>query len=336
MEKRINFLDYLRICSMLFVVMLHVSAQNWHEADVNGFDWQIFNIYNCLSRWAVPAFVMISGALFLNKKVTLIQIYKKYVLRLVIAFGVWSLFYCLVAGRSISPENILTGEYHMWFIFMIMGLYALLPISQRIVKSKKVTKCFLSIVFVFASLIPFADRVINDFIYKTEAISAFYQRIHVIHLMVGYMGYFVLGHYLTSVRLDRGKRILIYWGGVTGFLSTIVLQVMAALKTQQHLGSYYDELWVNVWVSAVAGFVWFQHLKIFQKYKPIVMRLSKLNLGVYMVHVFVLNLLRVWGINTLLFNPILSVPMIAILVYGISVGISALIHQIPIMKKYIV
>ena len=94
MEQRINFLDYLRVFAIFFVVMLHASTQNWCSTDVNSFAWQVFNIYDSLSRWAIPVFVMISGALFIPRKISLSKIFKKYILRLVISLVFWSLFYC--------------------------------------------------------------------------------------------------------------------------------------------------------------------------------------------------------------------------------------------------
>ena len=85
-SNRIAFLDYLRVCSIFFVIMIHVATQNLWAMDVNSFAWQTFNFYDCLSRWCVPVFVMISGALFLTKTITISQIYKKYILRLLISF----------------------------------------------------------------------------------------------------------------------------------------------------------------------------------------------------------------------------------------------------------
>ena len=165
MEQRINFLDYLRVFAIFFVIMIHVSAQNWYKIDVNDFFWQTFNFYDSISRWSVPVFVMISGALFLNKDIIISQIYKKYILRLMISFLVWSAFYCFLGNRSLSLKNILNGEYHMWFIFMIIGLYMLSPIIREIVKNKKIMKYFLLLAFIFTFFIPFVNQIIHDILF---------------------------------------------------------------------------------------------------------------------------------------------------------------------------
>lgn len=64
MEKRITYLDYLKVFATFAVIILHVVAQNWYITDVNSFGWKTLNVYSSMVRWAVPVFVMISGSLF--------------------------------------------------------------------------------------------------------------------------------------------------------------------------------------------------------------------------------------------------------------------------------
>ena len=73
--KRKVYCDYLRLVATFAVVFIHVAASNWSNVDVNGMQWQVFNIYDSLVRWGVPIFVMISGALFLNRDVPIQNIY---------------------------------------------------------------------------------------------------------------------------------------------------------------------------------------------------------------------------------------------------------------------
>ena len=65
---RILYFDFLRIFATLAVMVLHVAAQNWYGTSVPSFEWQTFNFFDSIVRWGVPIFVMISGALFLNKR----------------------------------------------------------------------------------------------------------------------------------------------------------------------------------------------------------------------------------------------------------------------------
>ena len=339
MEQRINFLDYLRVFAIFFIIMIHVSAQNWYrkDIDVNSFAWQTFNFYECISRWSVPVFVMISGVLFLNKDIIISQIYRKNILRLVISFLVWSAFYCFIGNRSLSLKNILNGEYHMWFIFMIIGLYMSSPIIREIVKNKNIMKYFLLLAFVFTFFIPFVNQIIHD-LFKETGTILINKKIQTMsmNLVLGYTGYFILGYYLNLVTLTKKKTAIIYLGGILGLLLTVALQIILVLKTQQRTQNYYGYLTFNVLLSACAVFTWFKNSYFFNQSNAIIQKLSKYTFGVYLVHVFILNLLKTFGLNTMSFNPILSVPLITILVYFLSVCVVAILHCIPVLRKYIV
>lgn len=76
-KTRLAYYDYLRVAAIFGVIMIHVSAQNWQNSNVNSIEWQFFNIYDSMMRWAVPVFVMISGSLFLNREYNIKTIYKK-------------------------------------------------------------------------------------------------------------------------------------------------------------------------------------------------------------------------------------------------------------------
>ena len=55
-----------------------------------------------------------------------------------------------------------------------------------------------------------------------------------------------------------------------------------------------------------------------------------------MVHLLVMEQLdKMFDINTLICNPVLSVPILTVAVFILASLISALIKQIPILKNYI-
>ena len=324
---------------MFFVVLLHVSARNWHHTDVNGLYWHVFNIYDSISRWTVPVFVMISGALFLNKNICIKQLYQKYIFKIVVVFFVWSTFYCFLSGRDMSLKNIINGEYHMWFLLMLIGLYVLLPILQKIIKNKNVMKYFLLLVFIFSSFIPFINKIMHDFFGCTQVITLVSKKTGLMNmpLALEYAGYFVLGYYLNLIHLSKKQRMLIYIGGLLGAFLTIFLNALMALKTQQPYGDYYENFTVNVLLCSVAVFVWFKYLNFSEKVPSVIFLLSKCSLGIYMVHIFVLNALNAeFGLNSLSFNPVFCTPLLAILICILSAIIVGMLYHIPILKKYII
>ena len=177
MKKRIIYLDYLRVAAIMSVVILHVAAQNWYNLDGQSIEWNIFNFYDGIVRWGVPIFVMISGSLFLSKKIETKSIYIKNVLKLVIVYFVWSIFYgifvpidkfiMIIEGKisyKLIITNIIEGCYHMWFIPMIIGIYMCIPIIKQIIKSKSIMKYFMRLSLVFSFIVPQIVCFFNDFI----------------------------------------------------------------------------------------------------------------------------------------------------------------------------
>lgn len=63
-----TYLDLLRIISALAVIVIHLASDRLVFSTPNSFEWQSLNLLNSISRFCVPVFVMISGALFLEKK----------------------------------------------------------------------------------------------------------------------------------------------------------------------------------------------------------------------------------------------------------------------------
>ena len=168
-QDRQYHLDCLKVLATFAVMLLHIAEQNWHSANVLSFEWNVLNFYDSVVRWAVPVFVMISGALFLDRDYPVSRIYRKNILRIVTAFIFWSLAYALISAvlsnkpmelQAIIVET-LKGHYHMWFLFMIVGLYMTVPFLKTIVQSAALTKYFLVLSLIFAFVIPQAIKLLS-------------------------------------------------------------------------------------------------------------------------------------------------------------------------------
>ena len=70
-NKRIVYVDILRILSIVAVIILHYTAEVLTSTnDFHSSSWWISNGFNSISRFAVPVFFMISGAMILRTKIT--------------------------------------------------------------------------------------------------------------------------------------------------------------------------------------------------------------------------------------------------------------------------
>lgn len=340
-KQRVLYFDHLRIWATLGVMILHIAGQNWGNAGAESLSWQTFNLLNSCTRWSVPIFVMISGALFLGRPCSMGKLFKKHILRIATAFVFWSALYGLAAWcRGAGGENvlmqILKGHYHMWFLFVIAGLYLIVPLAKKITESPGLTKYFLVLMLVFCGAIPQLLKAVSA---ASPAFGDALQRdlqFLNMQLPAGYAGYFVLGYFLSVTDLSPKIRRLIYALGILGFLITAggtALISWRAGSPQDMLYSYFS---VNVLLESAALFVFFKY-RIRPGNKPAVTKISQYTFGAYLVHPLILELLdEGLGFNTLTYPPILSVPGLILAVFLGSFAISWVCNHIPFLKKYIV
>ena len=343
-NQRVVYYDLLRVAATFAVILIHISGSYFGEKNPSSFDWQIYNFYDGISRWSVPVFVMISGALFLKAEVNLEKLFKKNIIRIVTAFIFWSLAYgifeIIVKNRRIKLAlgEMLFGHYHMWFLFMIVGLYLAVPLLKKITESTKLTVYFLILSLIFSVIIPqgidivslFSESIGDTLIEISDCVG--------IKNAVGYSGYFVLGYYLSSIEIDRKNRKLIYLLGVIGFVGTVGLTSLLSIIKKEPLLTMQEYFSSTVLMESVAVFVFFKYSnpKLSEKSVRILSGLSKYSFGVYLVHPMILETFSRLGLDVQTFSPILSIPVILIAGAVVSFVISALLNRIPVLKKYIV
>lgn len=343
-RDRVMYFDFLRIIAICAVVVLHVSAQNYSSAEVDTLEWQAFNFYDSIVRWGVPVFVMISGALFLDGEHSIEKIYKKNITRIVVAFIFWSLIYAVNnmiyfhTGWMAALKQFLAGQGHMWFLFMIVGLYMIVPLVKPIVKSMELTKYFLLLSLLFTFVVPQAIKLIS---LKYSAAGSFVGSIWNkvwFHFTLGYVCYFVCGYFLSKTDLGKNVKRTIYFLAICGFISTIVGTAWISVSQQKANVILYDNFGVNIMVEALGVFVFVKdklgRKEVSLKTGKALALLSKYSFGAYLIHILVLDeLARIFGINTLSFNPLLSVPVISAIVIVVSFAASAALNHIPLLKK---
>ena len=347
-DNRIIYFDYLRILATLAVIMIHVVSACWNKAPLRSTSWLILTGYDGIVRWAVPIFVMISGALFLDnsKKLSMKDLYGKYILRIVTAFLLWSSVYALwdviKAKKDVSYfiNHLITGEMHMWFLFMIAGLYILTPVIRKIVESENIMKYFLIVIFISASVIPVVFKELAHFNSTyVDALQEAYNDMH-FYMPLGYVGYFIVGYYLANKKLSKKMQNIIYILGIIGTVLTIVLVIVNSNEKGNPQGFYYNYLTPNVVMQSISVFVFAKYklskIKLGYKSRRIIFALSKYSFGVYLVHIVIRKSLQIYDINALSFPEIISVPVLTIAIFVLSLIISVVLNKIPFVKKYFV
>lgn len=89
------WLDNSRIIAIWAVIFLHVAGFFVVSEPIGSTYWWIGSAYDAITRWCVPVFVMISGALLLDssKQEALGVFYRKRMVRILWPLVFWSVFY---------------------------------------------------------------------------------------------------------------------------------------------------------------------------------------------------------------------------------------------------
>lgn len=153
MNEREDNYDLLRVICLVGVISLHVGAMYSGKLpeDVRYSGKMMADILHFATRFAVPCFVMLSGAFLLSKEKNLdyMLFYRKAAHKLGIPLIIFSCFALVYREADIYVHNGICYEmrvpviewlqgspfYHLWYMYMLTGLYLLVPILIRFIKS---------------------------------------------------------------------------------------------------------------------------------------------------------------------------------------------------------
>lgn len=341
MAQRTHYADLLRISAAFMVVLLHVAAQYWAAVPVDSAEWFTFHAYDSAARPAVSIFVMISGMFLLdpNKEIPLSKLFHRYCKKILIILIFWSFFYAtwrnvfwaLLRGYEIDWSAVLTafqtGHYHLWYCYMLLGLYLIIPFLKKITADRTLMQYFLVLAFCFAVILP----VVPFTWAKTMRQFMFFS------FTLGYTGYFVLGYYFRTTVLNKTTRYLCYAAGLASLAFTVFASYHKAIELNTAF-AYYDPFTLNTVCLSVAVFLFYQYEipNLLARHEKLIRNLVDYSLGIYLIHPFILAVLEHFGINALLFAPAaLAVPCVAILAFILSWFAVAVMKRIPVVKQYL-
>lgn len=344
---RVAYADLLRSFAVIAVIVIHLTASPLYSLSVTSQSWQIMNIYNGLTRWCVPIFVMLSGMFMLDPKrsLPLPKLFLHNILRILVALIFWDWIYAVVEKGVFTPYAIwnallraigLQGSYHfhLWFCFMILGLYLVTPILRAFCRgaSRSDFHYFFLIAFLFASLFPTLFELFpNTF----SLLKIWYDRLSV-RLVMGYVGYYVAGFYLREYLISRLTEAIIYVLGILGAIATVWGTSLLSRHSGTFIEALYDYTSPNVVCFSVAVVVLFRYVLGVSEERSRRQRLSgvaKISFGIYLVHDLFIMLLKHFHITVLSFNPVVSVPVLTAVVFLLSFALAWLVSRIPFVGR---
>ena len=340
-EKRKEYLDALRILASFAVMLIHVSSQYKHSVDVSSYEGIVFRSYLLLSNWAVPVFCMISGCLFLSRDIPIAVIFRKYVARLAFIFVCWSFIYALVFERSNGIGTFLAsfikGYSHLWFLYMIAGLYIVTPILRKVAEDEVTLRYFIVLGIVTAILVPEIIQCISLVSGKSGKYlsgafgSAGFQTVS------GYAIYFMLGYYLDRAEKKKLFSIpLLIAGLMLAYLIPVCINGLYSVRFDKEPAFLFTNYSVGELIRSCAVFLLVKAVfdKADEREHRWIRLMAGYSLGAYLIHQMVITLLnRLASLNTLSCDALISVPLIGAITFVISYVLVFIIGKVPFVKK---
>ena len=373
-NQHIVWLDVVRFIAMFTVVCCHCTdpfnfypgtAPNIGEIKLWG------AIYGSVLRPCVPLFVMITGALLLPVRGDASTFYKKRIPRVFYPFLIWSVLYNLFpwitgllglnpqiildffpyAGEevmqqsfSVSLEYILMIPFnfsilavHMWYIYLLIGLYLYLPVfSAWVEKASERAKLMFLLAWGVTLLLPYYYQFVSNYFWGTCSWNSF----GMLYAFAGFNGYLLLGHYLKNLEWSLKKTLAI---GIpmfaVGYAVTFLgFRHITALPeyTDEMLELFFTYCSLNVVMMTIPVFMLAKKVKVnSERMKKALANLTVCGFGIYMIHYFFTgpSVVLMRAINM----PIgLQIPVAAILAFAVSWGLVWLIYRAGKVAKYIV
>ena len=339
----------IRAYAMSIVVLIHVaSILAPHYNTISQSDWWISNAYHAFSKGGPPIFTLVSGLLLLSVPASqpIGVFFKKRFIKVLIPFIFWAFVYLAwrlfflqeVMGLPEITRAFLDGPiyYHMWFIQMILGLYLATPILRVYVQNASRTnlRYFLLVWFVSTTILPMIT-----YFTKTNI------KIDIV-VTTSYVGYFVMGYYLRDIGLSKRQLLPCLLIVVATMLFTEVASYFLMINQGGIFDTlFFNNLGFNMVIISVGLFMFLKSLPwdaLFAKIPPLGWAMNLLamcSLGVYFVHVLIMELLASGRLGFTLdwftFGTLIGIPLTAFVTLVLSVAVVWIFKQVPVLKIFV-
>ncbi len=328
MRERVLFFDLLRCVAAVAVIAIHVLAPYRNELGNIPFDqWFTAVVTNSVTRWAVPVFILISGALMLSDKrpFELGYYIKRRLGKVLVPFLVWSLFYAYLSGWTATGfdgtttlevlKNSPSHEtyYHLGFFYYFIPLYFVMPLFQWLVKNDR-----LNLLYGFVTV-----WLITTLLYLFRVAGPWDNELWL------YSGYLPLG-YLLWKKLPIDKTTLWSFVALGGgaLMITVYMVVSGSLSAGEYtVGRWLSYKTLNVVLAASMIFVVCRYVadKVTPAAMKVISLISQHSLGIYLLHPIFLWPMKEFGWYQ--GHPAWVIPVWIVLSGGGSLAVSWLLSR---------
>lgn len=327
--QRTVWIDWMRVAACFMVIVVHSTEPFYLGGEgsriLTAADAFWASFFDSFVRACVPLFIVASSYLQFPLHYSSGEFCRRRAVRILIPFALWSLIYAFVWGEPVyNLKNLLLNfNYaagHLWFVYMLIGVYLLMPILSPWAEKvgKKELQVYLGI-WLFTTLLPLIrDWVSTDSLAITygptgiprQALfplwgEASWNGYGLFYYLSGFIGYLLLGLYFRKFvgELSWKKTLAValpcWVAGFAivfgGFLRRVSETSEGVFPTEGiiDLAVYWETTWCNDTIGvALMTIAW---ILLFKKttsdgcfYNKVLLPVSKASYGIYLAHLLVL------------------------------------------------
>ena len=328
-KDRLVWCDALRLLAFFMLLCCHAAdpfyaaaayASSGASVDTELVQWGVR--WGSFVRPCVPLFVMLTGVLSLPVSGSMESFYKKRIPRVLFPFLIWSVIYYLtpwmtgVLGMDSSvvyklfswaesdSQSLADGltlvsripyafsfiACHMWYIYMLIGLYFYLPIfSAWVEKATKRQKEIILILWALSTFLPYFNEYVSRYAFGTCEWNSF----GLFYYFAGFSGYMLLGHYIQHYihwnwRKTCAVALPLLVGGFLITYSGYSYIMELPEKTPELVELFWTYNTPNVAMMTLACFllVYRIRIKADSRMAAWLSNLTTCGFGIYMIHYF--------------------------------------------------
>ena len=344
-KDRLIGLDLLKIVSAFMIAVIHASSGVFNNHELGSLVWKEGLILNAVTRFAVPVFLMISGALLLGRKISLDKAIRKAIIA-GIALFVWSFAFILTKKILWNDGNVIHDTLmiffnkrvsgHLWYGYLLIWIYLFSPILNIMYESlsNKMRIYFI----ILGLLIPSAiDSVIYYFSLDVQIL----QNSFFIYMNLGYISVLFMGRMIY----ENKEGISLILGGISSVIG-LVLTILLTEGISRRLGvsthTFFSELEIGNVMYAFG--IMLLGCKLSWKgdntfIKKIIIKVSELAMGIYFSHALVMCLIgdtiSFRGITFKIDNSVPECLLFVVIIFVTTIIMIAPLSNIPYLKKLV-
>lgn len=339
--------DLVRVYAILCVILLHSEAvPNTQFGSIPLATWWQTNVYHAFVSTCIPLFIMLSGSLLLTQPHWEPKRFvKRRLVKLLPPLLIWTVVYAAwrryIWHQDFGTKDILLSFVagaeqpvfaHLWFVYTILSLYLLVPVFRiYFLHSSLNSQLYFAVLWIAASFLkPFIEQHYD--LKVGYYLDPFYS----------YIGYFMLGATIFRYAPQRlNSRWVLVCAIViaVGYFCTMFGTYALSVQAGKLDGSLYQHISPTVIPMSIASFLLLRHLGyVWSERSPVpshsrraITTLGKLTFGIYLAHALMIVLLESgrlgFVLNPTTFPPLLSAPLMTLLVFAASAILTALFQR---------